>query len=742
MPPAAFTAKAKRGSFDPIANLDNTSVSDLDRPEDDKSSYSSDSSPLSAKRQRSGTFLLNSNHSHRDGRATSNGSQRFQDGAIIRVKLTNFVTYDKAEFFPGPQLNMVIGPNGTGKSSLVCAICLGLGYSPSHLGRASSIGEFVKHGYIYAEIEIELFSLPENHIVRVRISKDDNSRKWWRNGRETTHKDIKQLTEKLAIQIDNLCQFLPQDKVASFAGLTPVQLLHETLRAAAPRRMLDWHQALVELDHKSKHVSAKLQQKRDDLEKNQKLQADDEVQVARIRETEGVEARLADLNLAKLLKYYEAAKQGYEASKEHYRQMQRTLKKLERSSDPALEAVRNMSGYKNKIQKAVDHRKVLLTHATRRADEAFHACRDAEQKINDIDSQIMAEKEGFTSIREQISKVRSTINTFKAKLKNPPQSFDPQEWNQKIREKEHQQRDNVSRHRELCDERAGLKSEFDRKKAERDQAREQLENLGSREGLALINLQRQYPDYFKAYEWIRKNQQDFEKEIFGPAMLVCSLKNEAYGNVVQAVINETDFLAFTCQTREDHRALSKKLLDEMNLSVAIKTIVQPLESFQSLVTKAELQQLGFEGFALDYIDGPSPVLAMLASSSRVHLAAVSLRDLSTEEYERTVSFGKLNSFAAGSQSYRIIRRREYGDAAVVTTTKSVRPGRFWTDQPVDGGYKTELQNKEKQLEQEILAIKEEGSVLLEEMKSAENAEKELAAEIVSIITFQTNQSFD
>src|SRR5271156_4254952 len=55
---------------------------------------------------------------------------KYQPGAILRVKLTNFVTYTSAEFFPGPNLNMVIGPNGTGKSTLVCAICLGLGWGP------------------------------------------------------------------------------------------------------------------------------------------------------------------------------------------------------------------------------------------------------------------------------------------------------------------------------------------------------------------------------------------------------------------------------------------------------------------------------------------------------------------------------------------------------------------------------------------------------------------------------------
>ena len=55
---------------------------------------------------------------------------KHQKGSIVRVKLVNFVTYTAVEFLPGPSLNMVIGPNGTGKSTLVCAICLGLGWGP------------------------------------------------------------------------------------------------------------------------------------------------------------------------------------------------------------------------------------------------------------------------------------------------------------------------------------------------------------------------------------------------------------------------------------------------------------------------------------------------------------------------------------------------------------------------------------------------------------------------------------
>lgn len=61
---------------------------------------------------------------------TASVTDQYQPGSIVRVRLQNFVTYTSAEFFPGPNLNMIIGPNGTGKSTLVCAICLGLGWGP------------------------------------------------------------------------------------------------------------------------------------------------------------------------------------------------------------------------------------------------------------------------------------------------------------------------------------------------------------------------------------------------------------------------------------------------------------------------------------------------------------------------------------------------------------------------------------------------------------------------------------
>ena len=57
-------------------------------------------------------------------------SPSYSRGAIVRIRLHNFMSYRDAEIADvGTKLNCIIGPNGTGKSSIVCAMCVGLGGS-------------------------------------------------------------------------------------------------------------------------------------------------------------------------------------------------------------------------------------------------------------------------------------------------------------------------------------------------------------------------------------------------------------------------------------------------------------------------------------------------------------------------------------------------------------------------------------------------------------------------------------
>lgn len=365
----------------------------------------------------------------------SRRSGEYSPGAVVRVKLVNFVTYENAVFYPGPNLNMIIGPNGTGKSSLVCALALGLGYSPSVLDRASKVNEYVTHGRDKAIVEIELQKRPkdrENHVIRLEITRENNRQRWWLNKKETNHKTIQALVAKLRIACDNLCQFLPQEKVAQFAGLTPVQLLHETLRAAAPEEMIRWQSDLKDLFRDYKTVKTRVDSDTEQLQgleaRQQGLQAD----VDRLNEREAIQTRIKDLKAARFCTLYDITRTRFKNAREQRKAAERRLKELKRACGPALEAVEHKETYCSRIEAVVAQRKAALRDAESATARAARAVDSVNEKLADSQSVIDGEKESFQKKKSELGKARQALTKLEAQHRKEPPPFNAAEWNQKI----------------------------------------------------------------------------------------------------------------------------------------------------------------------------------------------------------------------------------------------------------------------------------------------------------------------
>ena len=191
-------------------------------------------------------------------------------GAIYRVKLHNFMSYTDAEIVdPGPQLNCIIGANGTGKSSIVCALCVGLGGPLKITERGDKIsacvhgggsvkdaqGNLIDSGYV--ETELVDGNGPGRNLV-VRLDFDMRDKEIWRlDGAQTTKTEVKKRMAKLNIQVDNPLQFLPQDKVGQFTTMGPIELLKHTEMAIGPE-VYQKHQELITLDAELKKVKQRL----------------------------------------------------------------------------------------------------------------------------------------------------------------------------------------------------------------------------------------------------------------------------------------------------------------------------------------------------------------------------------------------------------------------------------------------------------------------------------------------------
>lgn len=136
---------------------------------------------------------------------------------------------------------------GAGKSTIVMALALGLCASTAVLARQKNLSDFVKRGAKQARIRITLKGQDHDHVISRSFSILDNSSTWKLNGVNATLDQVKDLMLLLNVQVDNLCQFLPQDRVADFAKMDPQNLLLETQRAAGGLDMLHAHQQLIEL---------------------------------------------------------------------------------------------------------------------------------------------------------------------------------------------------------------------------------------------------------------------------------------------------------------------------------------------------------------------------------------------------------------------------------------------------------------------------------------------------------------
>merc|ERR1719187_217266 len=67
-------------------------------------------------------------------------------GHIVKVHLKDFMVHRDFEWKPGHCINFITGKNGSGKSSLLQAIVIGLMSGAKHVGRYKTLGEFVRKG--------------------------------------------------------------------------------------------------------------------------------------------------------------------------------------------------------------------------------------------------------------------------------------------------------------------------------------------------------------------------------------------------------------------------------------------------------------------------------------------------------------------------------------------------------------------------------------------------------------------
>lgn len=308
-------------------------------------------------------------------------------------------------------------------------------YSMQHLGRARDVSEFVKTGSREAKIEIELQkdgNHSSNPVFTRVIRKEGNKSTFSLNGSAKPRKDIQEFARSMNIQIDNLCQFLPQDKVVEFAAMTPVELLQSTQRAAAAPEMLQLHEDLKNLRARQKEIMISSRGDREDLRNLEGRQEMQRADVERLKQRDQIKRKVAWMEKCRPIPRYQDAKAKVRAARERRNILTADLKALTAEVAPALRRVNQTQAYENQVQKAVRHGREITAKASLTAENVLKKIAGLEQSLKDFDGMKEAEQKGIKTKKEDKHRHQNVISRIKKQMEAEPEDFDPKATNDKI----------------------------------------------------------------------------------------------------------------------------------------------------------------------------------------------------------------------------------------------------------------------------------------------------------------------
>lgn len=502
--------------------------------------------------------------------------------------------------------------------------------------------------------------------------------------------------------------------MVEFAGLSPIALLKETLRAAAPEQMVEWHEELIRLRMDEKYLQGEQAAEDAALKQLNNRQNATREDVDRWHTRQELLKKSKNLERCRPIIENNLLKREYVSLKQTRKAAEQDLRQLEADAAPTRQAQEEMEAYRETVQSVRNQRTAHVSRTQKRAEKLAADIKAEQSKITDFATQVNAEKDGEKQRRQELKRLENTIANIEREIADVPPEVDEVGYRQRRKDLSdrlmaggRQQRETVEKLKDSKDSVTPLRNIIQEKKNE-------IALLDTQSGQQATLLNRTSADTARAWDWIQQNRDklQLQGEIYGPPILTCSVDDPRHADIVESQLRPGELITITFTNSEDQRMVSGKVTGKDGLglhAVNLKTVPKPLAFYRSPLDREDIQELGFQGYILDHIQGPEPVLAMLCDSVQIHRTAYTPHSLSEQQHEAVLR-SPIMSWVAGRERYRVTRRREYAGVSSTSVNK-INKARFFTDQPVDTEKKRQLNADIHNINREIAEMKEQYETL-------------------------------
>ncbi|XP_049751473.1 structural maintenance of chromosomes protein 5 isoform X2 [Elephas maximus indicus] len=641
------------------------------------------------------------------------------EGSIVRIAMENFLTYDICEVSPGPHLNMIIGANGTGKSSIVCAICLGLAGKPAFMGRADKVGFFVKRGCTKGMVEIELFKASGNLVITREIDVAKNQSFWFINKKSTTQRVVEEQIAALNIQVSNLCQFLPQDKVGEFAKLTKIELLEATEKSVGPPEMYRYHCELKNFREKEKQLETACKEKTDYLEKmiqrNERYKQDVERFYERKRHLDLIEM----LEAKRPWVEYENVRQEYEEVKQARDQVKEEVRKLKEGQIPITHRIDEIEKQRHNLEARIKEKATDIKEASQKCKQKQDVLERKDKHIEELQQALIVKQKEEHDRQRRISNTRKMIEDLQNELKTTENCENLQPQIDAITDDLRRVQDDKA----LCEsEIIDKRSERETLEKEKKSVHDHIIRFDNLRNQKEDKLRQRYRDTYDAVLWLRNNKDKFKQRVCEPIMLTINMKDNKNAKYVENHIPSNDLRAFVFESQEDMEVFLKEVRD--NKKLRVNAVIAPSSSYADKAPSrslSELKQYGFFSYLRELFDAPDPVMSYLCCQYHIHEVPVGT-ERTRERIERVIQETRLKQIYTAEEKY-VVKTSFYSNK-VISSNTSLKVAQFLTV-TVDLEQRRHLEEQLKEINRKLHAVDSGLIALRETNKRLEHKDNEL-----------------
>ncbi|XP_071374248.1 structural maintenance of chromosomes protein 5 [Centroberyx affinis] len=660
--------------------------------------------------------------SQRDAVGGEGSSGRFVEGSILRITMKNFLTYDYSVVYPGPNLNMIVGANGTGKSSIVCAICLGLAGRTAILGRGDKVGLYVKRGCSKGLIEIELYKNGGNVVINREIYMENNQSVWMLNGRHSSQKAVEEEVKALHIQVSNLCQFLPQEKVGEFAKMSKIELLEATEKSVGPPEMYEYHCELKNFRSKERELENVVKEKANFLEKAKQRNERNKHDVNRYYEKKRHLDMIELLEKKKPWVEYETARTELEGVKKEREKAKQQLSTLKQAQTPMLRKIQLIDNQLKPIEAQIKAKTTSIKEASQRCKQKQDQLDRKHKEIDDIKQVLRLKQMEEEDHQKRISNTRRIIDDLKAELANVGDQPDVAPRIDAVNAELRSIQEEKAR---VEGERADLRRDKDNLTAESRLLARRLNDMNNMMKAKEEKLRGRHRDTHTALQWLRENRQLFSGNVYEPMMLVINVRDHRFAKYVESHIPFHDLRAFVFQRKDD----TEKFMTEVRALDILKvnSISAPEESCSNREASRRIESLrrfGFFSYLREMFDAPDEVMSYLCHQYRVHDVPVGTGQ--TKAMIKTVIEEPYIKVLYTAEERYTVKRSIYSNK-ISTSNSAVHASQYLTI-AVDAEERRQLEQQTRACEVRLRDIDERMRALQQRGAELDRRDNELRAE--------------